>query len=192
MDFTHPLVLDFDLSDGFCKSGKVSPLPRHLSDMASQFADGEAVKALLDADPLLYAFYGLPVPEKDGALSYGTTILYPGQVGGEYYMTKGHFHTRLDTAEVYYTLSGQGMMVMETPEGDTDVKALRPGDALYVPGRWAHRSVNTGTEPLVMFFAYPADAGHDYGTIESKGFRKLVVCRDGRPAVIDNPRWKKG
>lgn len=191
MDFSHPLVLDFDLLDGFSKSGQVTPQPRHLSNMAAQFADGEAVSALLDSDPLLYEFYGLPVPEKAGALSYGTTIIYPGKVGEEYYMTKGHFHTVLDTAEVYYTLSGEGMMVMETPEGDTDIKALQPGDALYVPGRWAHRSVNTGTEPLVMFFVYPADAGHDYGTIESKGFRKLVVCRDGQPTIIDNPRWKE-
>ena len=191
MDFTHPLVLDFDLVDGFCKSGQVTPQPRRLSNMAAQFADSEAAAALLDSDPLLYEFYGLPVPEQPGALSYGTTIIYPGQVGEEYYMTKGHFHTVLDTAEVYYTLSGEGMMVMETPEGETDVKALTPGDALYVPGRWAHRSVNTGSEPLVMFFVYPADAGHDYGTIESKGFRKLVVCRDGRPTIIDNPRWKE-
>ena len=68
---------------------------------------------------------------------------------------------------------------------------LKKGDALYVPGRWAHRSVNVGSEPLVMFFVYPANAGHDYGTIESKGFRKLVVCRDGKPEIIDNPKWKE-
>ena len=29
-----------------------------------------------------------------------------------------HFHTRLETSEVYYTLSGEGYMVMENPEGD--------------------------------------------------------------------------
>jgi len=82
------------------------------------------------------------------------------------------------------------MMLMETPEGQVDWKEIGPGEALYVPGRWAHRSINTGTEPLVMFFVYRGDAGHDYGTIEEKGYRKLVVERDGRPAVIDNPKWK--
>ncbi len=30
-------------------------------------------------------------------------------------MTKGHFHTVLETAEIYYTLQGRGYMVMETP-----------------------------------------------------------------------------
>jgi len=41
-----------------------------------------------------------------------------------------------------------------------------------------------------MFFAFRADAGHDYGTIEEKGFRKLVVEEYGKVAVIDNPKWK--
>jgi glucose-6-phosphate isomerase len=42
---------------------------------------------------------------------------------------------------------------------------------------------------LVTFFVYPADAGHDYGSIEKQGFRKLIVEQDGRPAIVDNPRW---
>ena len=71
-------------------------------------------------------------------------------------------------------------------------KELKPGDALYVPGRWAHRSINTGSEPLVMFFVYRGDAGHDYGTIEEKGYRKLVLEQDGKPVLVDNPKWKQG
>ena len=123
---------------------------------------------------------------------YGTSIVHPGKVGDEYWMTKGHFHAVLETAEVYYCLQGEGMMVMETPEGDWAVEELRPGRVLYVPPRWAHRSVNTGADQdLVTLYVYPAHAGHDYGTIQSRGFRKLVVERDGRPCVIDNPRWSQ-
>lgn len=187
-----PFVLDFDLLTGLCKSGKAQPARRYVSDMAAQFADRDAAQALAEGDnPLLYEFYGLDLPEESGVLQFGTTTLYPGKVGEEYFMTKGHFHTILDTSEIYYCLSGQGMMLMETPEGEVDWKELRPGDALYVPGRWAHRSINTGSEPLVMFFVYRADAGHDYGTIEEKGYRKIVVEHDGKPAVLDNPKWKK-
>ena len=52
-------------------------------------------------------------------------------------------------------------MVMEDPEGNTCVEALAPGKVLYVPPRWAHRSVCTSRqEDLVTFFAYPANAGH--------------------------------
>ncbi len=105
-------------------------------------------------------------------------------------MTKGHFHTILDTSEIYYGLSGRGMMLMETPEGQVDWKEIGPGEALYVPGRWAHRSINTGTEPLVMFFVYRGDAGHDYGTIEEKGYRKLVVERAEGPPSSTTPNGR--
>ncbi len=186
-----PFVLDFDLLTGFCKSGKVKPTQRRVSNMAAQFADYEAAKALVDeGDPLLYEFYELEMPAESGVLQFGTTILYPGKVGGEYFMTKGHFHMILDTSEVYYCLSGHGMMMMETPEGEVDCKEVGPGQALYVPGRWAHRSINTGTEPLVMFFVYRSDAGHDYGTIEEKGYRKIVVEQDGAPVILENPKWQ--
>jgi glucose-6-phosphate isomerase len=105
-------------------------------------------------------------------------------------MTKGQFHTVLATGELYMCIQGQGMMVMETPDGDWAVEALRPGRVLYVPPGWAHRSVNTGASlDLVTVFAYPGNAGHDYGTIDRQGFRKIVVDRGGAPEVVDNPRW---
>jgi glucose-6-phosphate isomerase len=166
-------------------------IKRNLSSMKGQYLDAEAYEALLAAeDSLLYEVYEFKRPEVVGELLSGVSIVHPGRVGDEFAMTKGHFHTVLATAEVYYCLRGQGMMVMETPEGDWAVEELRPGVVLYVPPRWAHRSVNTSLEDdLVTFFVYPGDAGHDYGTIERQGFRKLVVERDGQPAIIDNPRW---
>ena len=43
---------------------------------------------------------------------------------------------------------------------------------------------------MVTFFCFRGDAGHDYGTIETKGYRKLIVEQDGKPVVVDNPKWK--
>jgi glucose-6-phosphate isomerase len=145
---------------------------------------------LVEEDRVLYQVYEIKRPEVAGELLHGVSIVHPGKVGDEYYMTKGHFHTVLDTAEVYLCLRGEGYMVMETPEGDWAVEPLRPNAVLYVPPRWAHRSVNTSpTEDLVTFFVYPGNAGHDYGSIEKQGYRKLVVERNGRPSITDNPRW---
>ena len=42
---------------------------------------------------------------------------------------------------------------------------------------------------LCLLFVYPGDAGHDYGTIEFQGFRKLVLKMDGDVKIVDNPRW---
>ncbi|GAK60517.1 glucose-6-phosphate isomerase [Candidatus Vecturithrix granuli] len=132
---------------------------------------------------------GVPASEKE--IAYGTSIVYPGKVGDEYFMTKEHFHTVLDTAEVYYCLNGHGYMLMENLEGDWEAQELTSDLALYVPRRYAHRSIRIpASEPLVTFFAFPGHAGHDYGTIETKGFRKLIVERNGKPEIIDNPKWK--
>jgi glucose-6-phosphate isomerase len=165
---------------------------RRLSAMQGQYYDRSAFESMLrSSDPILYEVYEMRRPEVAGELMCGISIVHPGKVGDEYFMTKGHFHTVLDTAEVYYCLKGQGRMVMETPEGDWAVEELQPGWVLHVPPRWAHRSVNTGPdEDLVTFFVYPANAGHDYGTIEQQGMRKLVVERDGRIEILDNPRWR--
>jgi len=79
---------------------------------------------------------------------------------------------------------------MENPEGDWTSQEMSAGQAVYVPARYAHRSINTSSsEPLVTFFAFRGDAGHDYGTIEEKGFRNLVVEHDGAPVAIANPKW---
>ena len=166
-------------------------IERRLSAMRGQYLDKAAFETqLADEDTLLYEVYELQRPEEAGELLHGISIVHPGKVGDEYNMTKGHFHTVLETGEIYYCLQGEGYMVMETPEGDWSVEPLRPGKVLYVLPRWAHRSVNTSaTEDLITFFVYPGNAGHDYGTIEAQGFRKLVVEQDGRPAIVDNPRW---
>jgi glucose-6-phosphate isomerase len=186
------LAISFDLKSGL--STDAASTRRYLSAMQGTFADTAAYREELDKhDALVYEFYELGIPPKAGEVAFGTSIVYPGMVGDEYFMTKGHFHTILDTGEVYYCLRGRGFMLMENPEGDWEARRLSPGAAVYVPPRFAHRSINVAAdEPLVTFFAFPADAGHDYGTIETKGFRKLVVDRDGAATVIDNPAWGGG
>jgi glucose-6-phosphate isomerase len=182
----------------FLPSPKVIPsrvdnhIERRLSSMKGQYSDAPAYEALLAReDTLIYEVYEVRRPEVEGEMLMGISIVHPGKVGREFFMTKGHFHTVLATAEVYYCLRGEGCMVMETPEGGTSVEALAPGHVLYVPPRWAHRSVCTSRrEDLVTFFVYPANAGHDYGTIEKNGFRKLVLDSTAGIEIADNPRWK--
>lgn len=165
---------------------------RKLSAMEDQYQDLAAYEAkLAENDPVLYEVYEVTRPQVAGELLMGISIVHPGKVGNEYYMTKGHFHTVLETSEMYYCLRGEGFMVMETPEGDWAVVALKPGSALYVPPRWAHRSVNSGNqEDLITFFVYPGNAGHDYGSIERQGFRKLILAHENGAEIVDNPRWK--
>lgn len=188
---TTPFTFDVPLTGGI-PSQYDNHIVRRLSSMQGMYLDQAGYDAgIAGGDPVLYEVYEIRRPENSGELLHGVTVLHPGKVGDEYYMTKGHFHQVLDTGEVYYCLSGRGMMVMETPEGETSVLPFNAGEVLYVLPRWAHRSVNVSPdEDLIFFFVYPGHAGHNYGTIEQQGFRKLVVERDGQPAIVDNPRWR--
>ncbi len=186
-----PFSFQMPTSDDLLTPQWDSHLVRSLSAMQGQYQDQAAYAAMLaHDDQVLYEVYELDAPHVAGALLQGISVIYPGKVGSEYFMTKGHFHAILDTGEVYYCLRGEGMIVMETPEGEWNVQPFRPGQAVSILPRWAHRSVNvSATDDLVFYYVCPANAGHDYGTIEHKGFRKLVVERAGKPEVIDNPRW---
>ena len=183
----------FSLQNGLVPEDKATPLMRRASNMKGMYNDTNALEALINGEnPIMYEFYDLKKPERSGDLAFGTSIVYPGKVGEEFYMTKGHFHTILDTAEVYYCLQGHGMMMMESPEGEYEIQEMTPGVAVYVPGRYAHRSINLSlSEKLVTFFVFRADAGHDYGTIENEGFRKLVLTDGSGYTLKDNPAWKK-
>lgn len=190
-DWNHGFTLDFDLKSGF--SRKVKTTKRFLSDMKNFFGDLGTVEEILKKEnPLIYEYYELGCPEREGDLAFGTTIIYPGIIGNEYYMTKGHFHRKIDTAEVYYVLDGEGYMVMEDPAGNTKEIPVRKGEAVYVPRSYAHRSVNTGKMPFVLFFTFAADAGHDYGTIEQKGYRHKICLEDGKVSVLKNQKWNWG
>jgi glucose-6-phosphate isomerase len=142
-----------------------------------------------EEDPVVYRVFGIPAPATNANLLSSTTVLEPGRVGREYFMTKGHFHERRDRAEIYLGLAGEGLLVMATEDGRHVVEPMRRGNANYVPGWWAHRSVNVGDEPLVFFAAYVGDAGHDYGTIEEQGFPIVVLAGEDAPEVVENPRY---
>ena len=160
-------------------------LTRRLSDMAGYYKDSAAeAYAIVHGDPLIYEYQELGAPKHSGDLAFGITRLYPGTVGAEYYMTKGHFHEIMDTAEVYLCLSGQGVLVTENEDGEVNNIPLEPMTAGYVGKGYAHRVVNTGDGPMMFFFAFRADAGHRYGRIAETGFRTRIFEENGRPDIV--------
>lgn len=189
-DLMDPFGRDIDLENGIIE-GASEKWTRYLSDMKNMYQNREAVEEILDSeDPLLYEVYEISVPKESGQLLHCTTILYPGKVGNEYYMTKGHYHERRDTAESYLCLSGRGYLLTQTEDGGSDALRMVPGRLVYIPPYWAHRTVNTGDEPFVFFGVYPGDAGHDYGSIEEIGFPKIILEEDGETVVRKNPDYE--
>ncbi len=166
-------------------------IQRTLSNMRGMYADDAAHARILahEGDRLIYEVYPVNIPEEEGQVLHSTTVLYPGKIGDEFHMTKGHFHVKRNRAEVYLGLSGEGYLLLQTDAGEVSSVPMKPGTIAYVPPYWAHRTVNTSSEPFVFFAAWPGDSGHDYGTIEKVGFAKIMVERNGKVALIDNPKW---
>lgn len=165
---------------------------KRLSQVEGIYADQAAFKRLLETkgDIVTYEVYEFMKSEEAGDMIFGTSIVCPGKVGDEYFMTRGHSHARADRSELYFCISGRGLMLMEAPDGKTRTVNMTPMGIVYVPPFWKHRTVNTGDAKIMSIFAYPADAGHEYGTIEQYGMRKLVVDVNGQPELIDNPRFR--
>jgi glucose-6-phosphate isomerase len=159
---------------------------RTLSQMKDSFADRVSCDAMLRlGDPLLYTVSTCECGEGPGELHCGLAVIHPGRVGEEYFMTRGHMHARREAPELYVGLRGSGIMLMQQEDGSGGATAALAGECLvYVPGHTAHRTINTGDEPLVYLGIYAADAGHDYESIRIRNFTDVVVRREDRPSLV--------
>lgn len=166
---------------------------KRLGELRGVYIDEDAFETAVaqqGEDGLAYRVEEHRNVEGPGALIVGTSTLLPGRVGKEFALTRGHLHAKSDRAELYYCLSGRGVMLLETISGQSRAIPMSPGEAVHVPGHWVHRSVNVGEEPFVSLFCYPADAGQDYALIaEAGGMAQLVVTDgDGGWTTRPNPR----
>jgi len=186
---TPPVQLTLSPGTG-ALGGSNGRYEKFLPDLAGLYRDRSAYDRLVDGDDgrPVYWVESSQTEDGPGGLITGVSVLEPGRVGEEFFMTRGHLHAISDRSELYVGLSGEGVMVLETVDGESQVVEVRPGQAVYVPGQWVHRSVNVGTERFVTLFCYAADAGQDYSIIEEAGgMKSLVVARDGGWAAADNP-----
>jgi glucose-6-phosphate isomerase len=180
----QPFAVDVDMADGVMdECDRV--ITRRASDMLGYYADDRALRRLVreEADPVHYEVFEKTVPAEYGHLAVCISKLYPGVVGEECFMTKGHYHADPGTAEVYLGIRGRGYILIKNPAAACILQPIERGRFIYVPPHWAHRSVNTGTEPLVSLCVYPAQAGHNYGDIERDGFPRRVYVRNDKEVV---------
>ena len=163
---------------------------KFLPDLDGLYRDAAAYRSRLAEDDgrPVYWVESSHTEDGPGGLITGISVLEPGSVGDEYAMTRGHLHAVADRSELYVGLAGRGVMILETLGGASEVVPVSPGQAVYVPGHWVHRSVNVGTERFATLFCYAADAGQDYSVIErAGGMRSLVVVDGDGWSVRTNP-----
>jgi glucose-6-phosphate isomerase len=183
-----PISVQLDL-----QNGTFSPchqlVQRHVSDYAHMFHDQEAAEEIIAAgDRVVYEIRYYPFRTSRSDMALGVTRIFPGKVGDEYHMTKGHFHEASDQPEIYFCVQGEGHLLLETADGDSRAEVWKPGTITHIPPMWAHRVVNSGDQVLFFVASYHLSAGHDYAPIAARGFARIVVERDGKPTLVPNDR----
>ncbi len=164
-----------------------------LSQLKGIYASHTAFEKALntDADKIVYRVEDVHPKNAFGNLIFGATFMEPGDIAGEFYLTRGHIHAIGNRPETYYGERGQGLMLLESPEGEVRILEISPHVMVMVPPYWIHRSVNIGTEPLVMSFCYPADSGQDYDVIAETNGMKMRIMKDGSSwKAIHNKDYK--
>lgn len=172
------------MPDGAPAGPEVRRKETTFGSLSGVFADA-AAHACLPIDRVAYrvAWHQAVADGTPGGLFFGWTELLPGVVGSEYAMTRGHFHARRDTAEYYWGLSGQGLLLLMAEDRSLRWETMAPGSLHHVPGCTAHRVVNTGDESLRFGACWPSDAGHDYASIAEEGFSARVLVGPDGPQV---------
>jgi glucose-6-phosphate isomerase len=186
-DCDYPVSFDLDLVTGLVTQ-YAERVQRRASDMRTMFYDKEAVQqAIADGDPLIYEFYNTKFLTSTSDMAIAITRIWPGKIGDEYYMSKGHQHLRDDQPEIYICLHGTGYLLLDTMDGEFRAEAWKPVTITHIPPMWAHRVVNTGSKTLVYIGVYHAAAGHDYTLVEEQGFAQVAVEREGKPCLVPHP-----
>jgi len=194
MNLREPGVCRVDVAKGELQ-GATNRYVKRLGDLEGLFEDTAAFQALLataGAQSLAYEVTDFRSSVDAGDMIVGVTRIVSGKVGREFLFTRGHIHANADRPEVYYGESGRGVMLLESPEGEIRTVEITPRTICYVPPYWIHRSVNVGTDDLVMTFAYPADSGQDYSIIVEAGGMKALVVYDsaGGWKLVENTQYR--
>ncbi len=178
------IVIDF--SDGSLAGHEVIQTTRKVSQLAG-FFENEAALKQMDGETVIYQVQAyFPVAQGlEGGLFFGKTTLFPGKVGDEYFMTKGHFHEKIDRGEFYWGIKGHGVLLLMDENRKAWAEKMSPGSLHYIPGRVAHRTINTGKEPLHFGACWPSDAGYNYDEILENGFSARIKEVDGQAEFLD-------
>ena len=183
-EIDYPISVMFDAKTGIFNPCKQT-VERKVSDLKRMFHDQQAVYSILSAgDPLVYEIRYYPFVTSKSDMALGVTRIFPGKVGREYHMTKGHIHERDDQPEIYYCVQGSGYLLLDTLDGEFRAEPWQPGIITHIPPMWAHRVVNTGNDLLVFVASYHLAAGHIYEKVEQQGFTKIAVENNGKPELI--------
>src|SRR4051812_5790251 len=71
---------------------------------------------------VVYRTFGMPGAAREiPALLYASTVIEPGDVHGECFMTRGHYHLKPEREEWMLTLRGKGSLLLKPRDGEARI-----------------------------------------------------------------------
>ncbi len=141
---------------------------RKLSDLKGYFSDKKSYDEMLaKKDIVVYETF----TKSDSPMKYTLTVVNPGRVGKEFFMTKGHIHGN-KTEEFYILLEGKGKLLLQNKSGKVKVIDLKKGEIALIEKGFAHRLVNTGLKKLKVHTIYHEDSKPNYSVKFKRIFKK--------------------
>ncbi len=169
------------------RSGRVSiETGRYRKDLAALrhvFADQSICDNLIAKRGDVPVYEVFEYREDGSDLIFSTRTIAPGQVGGEYFMTRGHFHARADLGEIYMTTSGEGLLLLRSRDFQTRTLAMRPGSCAFIRPGWAHRSFNVGNAPLTFIWYCDPTTRAEYDDIAEHGMGLRAFREAGKVSL---------
>lgn len=134
---------------------------------------------------------------------YNLTVIIPGDFGGEFPKTYGHYHPVDAPNETYHLVEGEGVLLMQRKKveggswiedevGEVYLIKMNPGDEVVITPEWGHSWSNTGDGPILSYDDWRV--GHtpkDYEVIERLEGMAYYLRKDGNEISLDkNPNYK--
>jgi len=141
---------------------------RRLKDVVPWFSNKKAIAEALrkNKNKVIYETF----TDKFSPINLTLTVINPGTIGKEYYMTKGHIH-RKKVPEFYILLEGRGKLIIQK-QSKVKVIDLKKGEIALIPIGYAHRLINTGKKKLKVLTIYDQESKPDYNIKFKKRFFK--------------------
>jgi glucose-6-phosphate isomerase len=183
LEFTAMMKMDWQ--KGLLSGAPVQESVKTLGQLKNIFMN-EHARESMDPNTVVYRVQAwCPVPQgTEGAQFWGITVIEPGLVDNEYFMTHGHFHEKRNRTEYYAAIEGEGALILMDESRKTWIEPMSPGTLHFIPPNVAHRVANTGMIPLHLVACWPSDAGHDYDVIRQSGFAARLLKVNGKPSMV--------
>lgn len=142
---------------------------RKLKDVVKWYSDKKAIEKELkkNKNKVIYETF----TDKYTPINLTLTVVHPGTIGKEYYMTKGHIH-RKKVPEFYISLEGKGKLLMQK-QSKVRIINLKKGEIALIPVGYSHRLINTGNKKFKVLTIYDQESKPDYHIkFKKKFFRK--------------------